>query len=226
MAVVGSGDSLAATMVWRSPTQVEERGLERPKPVADHSEDLQLVERMLAGDEEAFEAFGERCFKALYRFAFARLQGDRELTREIVQTAVTKALSRLDTYRGEASLLTWLCSCCRNEILMHFRRRQAAPADLELDEELDSAAGLGPQRPGDPEAALLERETAHLVHVALDGLPGHYARALAWKYVDRLTVNEIAWRLGMRTKAAESLLTRARQAFRTSYEGLRGAWAR
>ncbi len=219
-------NSQTATMVWPLPMRIEERGLERPKPVTDHSEDLQLVERMLAGDEEAFEVFGERYFKALYRFAFARLQGDRDLTREIVQTAMTKALSRLDTYRGEASLLTWLCSCCRNEILMHFRRRQTTPIDLELDEGLEPMSGFGPQRSGDPEAAVLERETAHLVHAALDGLPGHYARALAWKYVDRLSVNEIAWRLGMRSKAAESLLTRARQAFRTSYESLRNAYAR
>ena len=52
----------------------------------DHLEDLELVERMLAGDEEAFEAFGERYFRRLYRFALARLAGDRDLTREIVQT--------------------------------------------------------------------------------------------------------------------------------------------
>jgi RNA polymerase sigma-70 factor (ECF subfamily) len=212
-------------MAWPFPTQVDERGLEEPEPMAEHSEDLQLVERMLAGKEDAFEAFGARYFQALYRFTSARLQGDRDLTRELVQTAVTKALAKLDSYRGEASLLTWLCACCRNEILMHFRRRQTAPAEVELDEELDSVPGLDAQRSGDPEAVLLKQETAHLVHVALDGLPDHYARALEWKYVDRLSVNEIAWRLRMRPKAAESLLTRARQAFRASYESLGAAFA-
>lgn len=186
----------------------------------DHSEDLTLVERMLAGEENAFEAFGERYFRALYRFAAAKLAGDRDLTREIVQITVTKALAKLATYRGEASLLTWLCSCCRNEILMHFRQRQTAPADVELDDELKPAAGLEPQGEGDPESVLLRRESAHLVHMALDGLPAHYARALEWKYLDRLAVSDIAWRLGMRPKAAESLLTRARQAFKKGYESL------
>jgi RNA polymerase sigma-70 factor (ECF subfamily) len=177
-----------------------------------HAEDLELVERMLAGDEAAFETFGERSFKALYRFAFARLQGDRDLTREIVQTAITKALSKLGTYRGEASLLTWLCACCRNEILMHYRRRRTA--------KIEPDPGLGSPSPRDPEAALLRQERARLVHVALDGLPGHYAQALEWKYVDRLPVQEIAARMGVQPKAAESLLTRARQAFRTGYESL------
>lgn len=184
-----------------------------------HTEDLKLVERMLAGDEDAFETFGERSFKALYRFALARLQGDRDLTREIVQVAITKALSKLDTYRGEAALLTWLCSCCRNEILMHFRRRRTAPAGVELEEDLEPAAGYG-ANPGNPEEALLGRERAHLVHVALDGLPGHYAQALEWKYLSHLPVMEIATRMGVQPKAAESLLTRARQAFRTLYESL------
>jgi RNA polymerase sigma-70 factor, ECF subfamily len=188
----------------------------------DHSEDLELAERMLAGDEAAFEAFGELYFKALYRFASARLKGDRELTREVVQTAVTKALSKLDTYRGEAAMLTWLCSCCRNEILMHFRRRRTAAPDVELTEELEPVSGWGSQSPGNPEAVFLRREISHLVHVALDGLPGHYSQALEWKYLDGLPVTDIAWRLGVRPKAAESLLTRARQAFRTIYESLLG----
>jgi RNA polymerase sigma-70 factor, ECF subfamily len=212
-------------MVWSLSLQVYERGSRRPEPLVEHREDLELVERMLAGDEDAFEAFGERSFKAVYRFAFARLAGDRELTREIVQTAIAKALSRLATYRGEAALLTWLCACCRNEILMHFRRRKTAPADLELDEGLEPAAGFDSLRSGDPEAVLLRQEAAHLVHVALDGLPDHYARALGWKYVDCLSVNEIAWRMGMLPKAAESLLTRARQAFREGYESLDNAFA-
>ena len=222
---IGPCGDMAANMAWPFPTQVDERGLEEPEPVAEHIEDLQLVERMLAGEEDAFEAFGACYFNALYRFTFARLRGDRDLTRELVQTAVTKALAKLDTYRGEASLLTWLCTCCRNEILMHFRRRQTTPAEIELDEELDSVPGLDSQIPGNPEAVLLKQEAAHLVHVALDGLPDHYARALEWKYVSCLSVNEIAWRLGMRPKAAESLLTRARQAFRTSYESLSQAFA-
>ncbi len=207
-------------MVWSLTPQVDGRELRRSEPLAEHSEDLQLVERMLAGEEDAFEAFGERCFKALYRFAFTRLDGDRELTRDLVQTAVAKALSKLDTYRGEAALLTWLCACCRNEILMHFRRRQSAPLEVELEEELGPESGFGSPPPSGPEAGLLTWERTHLVHVALDSLPPSYAQALEWKYLEGLSVNEIAWRLKMRPKAAESLLTRARQAFRSSYESL------
>lgn len=188
-----------------------------------HSEDLALVERMLGGDEAAFTAFGERYVPAVYRFALARLEGDRDTTRDMVQTAMTKALARLDSYRGEAALLTWLCACCRNEILMHFRSRRGAPAEVELDDELVPAVGFRGERPADPEAALLRREAANLVHMALDLLPRHYAQALEWKYLERLPVEEIAARMKLWPKAAESLLTRARQAFRTTYQSVAAA---
>ena len=176
---------------------------------------------MLGGDETAFVEFVERYSKALYRFTLARLESDRELTRDIVQIAITKALGKLDTYRGESSLLSWLCACCRNEILMHWRRRRAAPLEVELEDRMEPATGAyTDSRPHDPERALLGREEAHRVHLVLDALPPHYAQALEWKYVEHLPVNEIAARLGSRPKAAESLLTRARQAFRVRYESM------
>lgn len=186
--------------------------------VADHGDDLRLVERMLAGDASAFEAFGERYFRALYRFALSRLNGDGELARELTQTTLAKALARIDSYRGEAALLTWLCACCRNEILMYFRSRRAAPEEIELEEErLDAVAVPGSPPPPSPEAVLLDREEASRIHAALEALPDHYAQALEWKYLERLAVREIAGRMEISAKAAESLLTRARQAFRETY---------
>jgi RNA polymerase sigma-70 factor (ECF subfamily) len=170
-----------------------------------------LVERMLAGDESAMEELADAYFPGLYRFALARLDGDSELTREIVQTTVCKALAKLETWRGEAALFTWLCACCRNEIRMYFRRRKGTPRLVELEEDgyVDGTEGA--------EGDLERKDEARLVHAALDLLPPHYARALEWKYVERLPVQEIAERLRLKVKAAESVLTRARQAFRDVY---------
>jgi RNA polymerase sigma factor (sigma-70 family) len=78
-----------------------------------------------------------------------------------------------------------------------------------------------------PEDALRQEEVARLVHVALDRLPGRYGDALEWKYIDGLSVRQIAERLGLSAKAAESLLTRARAAFRDGFSTLthhRFAW--
>lgn len=179
-------------------------------------EDRELVRRMRAGDEAAFQSFADHYIAALLRFAVSRL-ADRELAREVVSATVCKAIEKLDSYRGEAPLFTWLCAVCRNEIAAHYRRQQGRPTtDIELADE----SGL--EQSATPEDLLLETESSALVHRALDHLPPRYGAALQWKYIDGLPVDQIARRLELGLKAAESVLTRARQAFRGTYEQLAG----
>ena len=64
-----------------------------------------------------------------------------------------------------------------------------------------------------PEVGAWQRDVQRLVQATVDALPEHYGEVLEWKYVDGHTVKEIAGRLGVGFKAAESLLTRARSAF-------------
>ena len=96
---------------------------------------MSMVRRMLAGDEAAFEKFADVYIPRLHRFALNRLHRDQELAREIVQATVVKVIAKLDTFRGEAALMTWLCACCRTEIAGHFRRARRGGYEVELDEE-------------------------------------------------------------------------------------------
>lgn len=184
-----------------------------------------LVRRLRSGEEAAFEEFFDSHFPALYRFLLARLDGDGELARELAQSAISKGVEHLDSYRGEASLFTWLCAIGRYEITGHFRRLERRPPEVELPEDLGAARGALDSLPfhlGDPEDQALRREVGRLVHVAADNLPPHYRRALVWKYLDGLSVREIGERLELSPKAAESLLTRARVAFRDGFASLTG----
>ncbi len=188
------------------------------------TDDQELVRRMIDGDESAFEEFCHDYPPALLRFAARRLRGDRDLASDVVQATVCKAIAKLPSYRGEATLMTWLCACCRNEIAAHFRsaQRLGTPVELaEVEEQVAAAGGDGGA--ADPERAALREEAGQLVHVVLDSLPPRQARALEWKYLDDLPVRDIAQRLDVGEKAAESLLTRARQSFRDGYARLAGA---
>ncbi len=193
----------------------------RPTRAPERQADRELVRRMVAGDEAAFETFCDDYIPILYRFATTRLRGAADLVPDVVQTTLCKAIAGLETFRGEAALTTWLCSCCRNEIAAHFRRAGKRGAEVELDEEQPPAlpaqtrAGTAD---ADPLQATLGRELAERVHEALDDLPPRYGKALEWKYLEELPVKEIARRLGVGPKAAESLLTRARLAFRRVYD--------
>ena len=85
--------------------------------------DRAVARRILAGDEKAFQELFDRFFPRLYRFALARLNGDRHTAEDIVQQTFCNAIERLDAYRGEAALYTWFCQICRNALADHYRRR-------------------------------------------------------------------------------------------------------
>jgi RNA polymerase sigma-70 factor (ECF subfamily) len=189
--------------------------------------DWALSRRILNGDEEAFRALFDDMFPRLYRFALARLSGDREQARELVQLTFCRAFERLDSYRGESSLFGWLCQICRNAIADLGRGREREGRHLCLPEEdaaLDAILeSLAAPADDEPESRVWRSELVRLIQAALDCLPGHYGDVLEWKYVDDLSVKEIAERLAIGPKAAESCLTRAREAFREAITAIGGS---
>ena len=175
---------------------------------------------MLAGDEAAFDQFFADAYPALYRFALVRLAFDRDAAADVAQATVCRAIGKLHTFRGEAALLTWLCTFCRHEVYAWTRRaRRVQIRPLEDDPEI-RAALESLRAPEDIESALDKATLASMVQRALDHLPVHYASALEWKCIDDVPVREIGSRLGLSAKAAESLLTRARAAFREGFRTL------
>jgi RNA polymerase sigma-70 factor, ECF subfamily len=157
-------------------------------------------------------------FPRLYRYALARVDGNREEAREVVQQTFCKAFERLDTYRGEASLYGWMCQICRNTIIDAARHRQragwrveSADADATLDLLIDQISGSVSEQ---PDSQVFRMDLAKLIQSTLDCLPAGYGDVLEWKYVDGLSVLQIAAQLSIGPKAAESLLARARRAFK------------
>ena len=180
--------------------------------------DKATAKRLLAGDESAFKQVFDDYFPRLYRYALARLDGDQEEAREMVQQTFCKAFERLDSYRGEASLYGWMCRICRNAIIDAARKRKKEihelphhDLDLSVQDILDALHAPASDQP-EHEAARMNLKV--LIGSALDHLPPRYGDVLEWKYVEELSVVEIADRLSIGPKAAESLLTRARNAFR------------
>lgn len=180
-------------------------------------DDIRLVRRLLGGDEAAFDDFFEAMYPALFRFALARLDGQRETAEDVAQAALFKAVRKLDTYRGEASLLTWLCTFCRHEIFAYAKKHRHVASVVPIDDAPEIRAALESLHAldsTDPHLALDRHQQASLVQRVLDELPARYGSVLEWKYIDELPVQEIADRLGLGLSAAESLLARARRAFR------------
>lgn len=186
-------------------------------------DDLKRAKRILAGDREAFEAFFEDYFDPLYRFALGRVH-DEFLAKDLVQSTFCNAIEKLESYRGEAALLSWMCSICRFEITAHYRkaRRETVTDWVEDLPEVRAVLENLATRRATAEDEAMAKELTRLVHLCLDHLPSHYGQVLEWKYFEGLPVVEIAERLDMSAKAAESVLTRARDAFRRTFPAVCG----
>lgn len=187
-------------------------------------DDRQLIERLLKGEQSAFNEFFASYFNRLFRFARTRLPND-EAAADVVQDTLIRALRHLRSYRGEAALFTWLCQICRSQLSDYFERhnrhaRRFVPVedDPAIQAALDSM--IAPDV--DPQHALQQDEVSRLVQLVLDRLPARYGNALEWKYVEGASVEEIAARLGVQHAAAQSVLQRAREAFRVMFRELHG----
>jgi RNA polymerase sigma-70 factor (ECF subfamily) len=189
--------------------------------------DAALVRAMLAGDESAFRHFFATYFPRIYRFALPRLAGDVEATKEVVQASLTKAVRSLARYRSDAALFTWLCQICRYQIVDYLRANKRHSDRIVLIEdnpELRAALeSLEAPAEDQPLQRLDRAQTRALVQAVLDRLPARYGDVLEWKYIEGRSVDEIGDLLGVGRIAAQSMLARARTAFREALETVFGS---
>jgi len=182
------------------------------------SRDRRLAGNILKGDEQALRAFFDEYFPRLYRYARHRLRNESDVD-DVVQVVLAQAARRLETYRGEATLLTWLIQICRHEIS---KQLQSSKRDADImspflnDDLLRSVVESieTPENTDSPEAAAKRSQLVSLVQFTLDQLPEHYATALELKYIEGFNSKEIAARMKISDEATQSLLARARRSFK------------
>jgi RNA polymerase sigma-70 factor (ECF subfamily) len=168
-----------------------------------------LRSAVLAGDERAWRTWYDESFDALRAYVWWRCAGLRDLADEVVQDTWLTAVRRIRDFDPErGSFGGWLCGIAANVLRNQLRRagrRHSArpPADPRTSEPAD--------------AALEKREQAERIARALAELPERYEAVLRAKYLDGRSMADTAAAWGETPKAVESLLTRARQAFRDAY---------
>jgi RNA polymerase sigma-70 factor (ECF subfamily) len=181
------------------------------------------LKRALAGEAEAISELARSAMVPLYRFCLYRVGRDVHLCEDVVQETLERALSELEKYephRCGDDIFPWLTGLARNEIRRAMASRQAAVSLETLWMQMDkSLLGLYARLESEPFAEdLLQRaETREMVNAAMAQLPPHYGQALEAKYLQGRSVSQIAELSRMSEKAVESLLTRARAAFRATF---------
>lgn len=161
-----------------------------------------LVERTLDGDEAAARTLYDTHVDRVYRLAY-RMAGDDDLAREFTQQAFIRAFDRLDQFRGDAALSTWLHSITVSVTLNGLRKQKRRQSrEVELDDRTPSRA-----RRTEPD--LKER-----LHRAIDGLPDLYRSVFVMHDVEGYTHEEIGRTLEVATGTSKARLFRARRMLR------------
>ncbi len=177
--------------------------------------DARLVKRISAGDRDALVALYRRHLPSVWRYVYAQLRGDDASSRDVVGETFLAAIRSLTAKDPAiASVSSWLIGIARHKIADH--RRLSAKW----------SGGAPPERPADeddPMRSLEAADTRCIVARVMDRMDDTERSVLEWKYLDDLSVRDIARRLGRTEKAVEAMLYRARDAFRGMYETMRGA---
>jgi len=175
--------------------------------------DQELARRIAAGDLGAWDHFFDHYAPWAYRFAYRHLGANhadaQDFCSDIMITAA-RCIKQFDASRG--TLDSWLLGVARHRLARFCRSRRL---ELPLVPDLAAANPSAPL-PDTTDASL----TRDLVNRALASLPQRQAAALVGKYVAGYTVEELARRAAVTPKAVESLLSRARAAFRSVFSAL------
>jgi RNA polymerase sigma-70 factor, ECF subfamily len=165
------------------------------------------------GDADAWRDLFDSAFDAVANYIRWRCANRAELVEEVQQETWLTAAKRLRTFDpGKGAFAAWVCGVAANvarvAVRKHLRQKRRVVSLVSVPEPVGSAS----EETIDPERVAL----------ALAELPERYELALRMKYLQQWTVNEISAETGESTKAVESLLSRAREAFREAYLRLGG----
>ncbi|WFP61426.1 RNA polymerase sigma factor [Mesorhizobium sp. WSM4904] len=182
--------------------------------------DMALVRRALAREAGAFRAIIKTHNQRLYRIARGVVRNDAE-AEDIVQEAYMRAFAGLDTFRGDASLSTWLSRIVINEALGRLRKRKHVVVMPENPEAQIirfplNQGGLNPS--DDPERTMAQRQILGLVERATDSLPDVYRSVFVARVIEGLSIEETAEVLGIRPETVKTRLHRARSLVRKALD--------
>lgn len=170
----------------------------------DFERDGALVARFQAGDEGGFTELYSRYFKRIERLCLRRL-GNRQDAEDVAQGTFAKAYKGLRAFQG-VRVFPWLFVIATNachDLLAYMGRTGALVA--EPTDETDPASGM------------VATETTSAVRLAMSLLSPRYRGVLSQRYLEGLDYATIARRSSLTVGAVETVLWRARQAFKVEY---------
>lgn len=184
-----------------------------PSCPATGDSDEVLVDRLRAGDREAFDDIYQRYFKRVYGFLHKRL-GNRADTEETTQEVFTNIFSSIGSFRGDSPFAAWIFGLTRRTLAARFRRKRHPTVPLSEEDEDASYTSL--TAGGQAEASPLENYEFSECTNRLDSLIEHelstsQRRLFEMHHLESMPISEIAKTLGKSEDSVKSGLYRTRK---------------
>jgi RNA polymerase sigma-70 factor, ECF subfamily len=167
--------------------------------------DTALVARVRAGDVEAFEALYKQHAARIYSLA-SRMAGSPDEGEDLVQEIFLQAYRKLGSFKGDASVGTWLYRLAVNHCLDFVRSRRAKMG--RVTDTLDAAGSFEPVSPRETPLARLDLERA------IEQLPAGCREAFVLHDVEGFDHKEVARLLGIAEGTSKSQVFKARMKLR------------
>ena len=180
--------------------------------------DEQLVERALAGDQEAFGEVVRRWERKIYALTYGIL-GAYEEARDATQETFIAAYRNLRGFRGEAKVSSWLHRIAVNQCITR-QRRARVRAETGIEDEVGAAGEgfLAAGGRGSPARAAEAAERTEAVRRAVAALPPELREVVVMKEFEDLTFQEIADALQIPLSTVKSRLYTALKQLRLKLE--------
>ena len=168
--------------------------------------DVELVELVLAGEQDAFEMLVVRYKDAVQNLAY-RMLGNPTEAEDVTQEVFVRAYTQLATYKPAHKFSTWLLSIASHLAIDQLRRRRFLALPLEDVPFLEWMADLGIG----PEQSALQGEQQDEIQAYLQRLPSKYRAVIVLRYWYDLSYEEISTALNLTPALVKARLHRARE---------------
>jgi len=174
-----------------------------------------LIKSAKAGNFEAFNDLVAGHTDRIYRLAL-KITGNTDDSEDIVQNTFLKAIDKIDQFREDASFGTWVYAIALNEIRRCLSHRNSFKVK-SIDEYLpnshsDSTIELFDW--GDPHKYMKQREIREIIDSSLENMSEKYSIPFILRYMEQLSIKEIAETLDLSEAAVKSRILRTRLALR------------
>lgn len=178
---------------------------------------------MLKGDPDQFAILVENETPRLFRMIM-RIVQDEDEAQSVLQETFLQAYKRLNTFRGEAKVSTWLYAIGLNLARAALRKlKRINPVESDVIERLQPAFSKGMHVQQfdrwNPQKLAERAERKELVHKAIAELPEDYKNVIMLRDIEELSTTEVAEALEISEGAVRVRLHRARNALRTLLNG-------